>query len=627
MRLEVETLMQSEFFSPLDRHFARFIAELSGGEEGAIAAAALLASSQTSRGHVCADLSAFAGKAPGEALGEMPAGDQAGAGPPFPRIEDWMESLRRSAAVGKPGDYRPLVLDEHGRLYLYRYWRYEQELIGIIEERTAGPREDLDLSLLKEGIARLFPDSSEKPDRRRLAALAAVTRRFTVISGGPGTGKTTLVAAILALFLEQARVRKQRFRAALAAPTGKAAARLQSTMRAVLPSLACDDEIKRLFPAETFTVHRLLGAIAGSPYFRHDEGNPLPYDLVVVDESSMADLALMAKLARAVRREAPLILIGDKDQLASVEAGAVLGDICDTGAEHGFSGEFASLASSIAGVDIAAHPGVRRPAIGDSIMLLRRSYRFDSSSGIGALASAIREGDAGRALEILEGGNHPDIAFCELRDRRSIRERLTSIIDERREAFLRAASPEEALSFLNRSVILCALRSGPLGVEGINDFIEKGLAGRGLRGTGGRFYAGRPIMITRNDYELRLFNGDTGLVLEDGALGLRAFFPGEQGGPRSIPTVRLPLHETMYAASVHKSQGSEFDRVVLVLPPHGGPLITRELLYTAVTRARGTVELWGSREVIRAAVENPVRRFSGLREALWERGIEKPREE
>lgn len=621
MRYDAESLLRSEVFSPLDRHFARFIAGLSGGDEGALAAAALLASSQTSRGHVCADLSAFAGKAPEEAFGETTAGS----GSRFPKIEDWLESLRASEAVGRPGDYRPLVLDERARLYLYRYWRYEQELIGIIRERTAGICEGLDLSLLKEGIARLFPDSPEKPDRRRLAALAALTRRFTVISGGPGTGKTTLVAAILALFLEQARARKLRFRVALAAPTGKAAARLQSTIRAVLPSLDCDDEIKSLFPAETFTVHRLLGAIAGSPYFRHDGGNPLPFDLVVVDESSMADLALMAKLARAVRREAPLILIGDKDQLASVEAGAVLGDICDTGAEHGFSGGFASLASSVAGVDVGAKPGARRPGIRDSIMLLQRSYRFDSSSGIGALASAIRDGEAGRVLEILEGAKHPDIAFCELMDMRSIRERLTSIIDERRDAFLHAASPEEALSLLNRSVILCALRSGPLGVEGINDFIEKGLAGRGLKRAEGRFYAGRPIMITRNDYELRLFNGDTGIVLEDGAFGLRAFFPGERGGPRSIPTVRLPLHETVYAASVHKSQGSEFDRVVLVLPPHGGPLMTRELLYTAVTRARCTVELWGSREVIRAAVENPVRRFSGLREALWERGIEKPR--
>ncbi len=620
MRIDAEILIRSGRFSPLDRHFARFIARLSGDDEGMLPAAALLASSQTARGHVCADLPALAGKSIAESLGEWePEGEEL-SGLRFPEIDDWLGALRRSPAVGAPREYKPLILDERGRLYLYRYWRYERDLIEIINERTAVLREGVDLKLLKSGLARLFPDSPERPDWRRLAALAAVTRRFTVISGGPGTGKTTAVAAILALCMEQARARKTRFRAALAAPTGKAAARLQATIRSALPSLACDDEIKNCFPEEAFTVHRLLGAIAGSPYFRHDRDNPLPHELVVVDESSMTDLALMAKLARAVRSEAALLLIGDKDQLSSVEAGAVLGDICDTGAEHAFSGEFAALASSAAGVDVAARAGAHGSGIGDSIMLLRKSYRFGSSSGIGALAAAIREGRSARALEILEKGEYPDIAFFEVSDAHSVRKRLSSIIDGGYAAFVHAAGPEEALALLGRAVILCALRKGPFGVEGVNAFIEGSLIARGQISPEGRFYPGRPIMITRNDYEQRLYNGDTGIVRRDEAAGgaLRVFFPGEPGNPRSLPPIRLPAHETMYAVSIHKSQGSEFDRVVIVLPPQAGPLLTRELLYTAVTRARGSVEVWGRGELIAAAIENPVRRHSGLREALWE---------
>lgn len=620
MRIDAEILIRSGRFSPLDRHFARLIERLSGGDDGLLAAAALLASSQTARGHVCADLSALAGKSIAESLGEREFAGEDPSGLRFPEMNDWRRALHRSPAVGAPHEYRPLILDGRDRLYLYRYWRYERDLIEIIHERTAVPREGVDLRLLKGGLARLFPDPSETPDWRRLAALAAVTRRFTVISGGPGTGKTTAVAAILALCLEQARARKTSFRAALAAPTGKAAARLQATIRSALPYLACDDEIKNSFPEEAFTVHRLLGAIAGSPYFRHDRDNPLPHDLVVIDESSMADLALMAKLARAVRSEASLLLIGDKDQLSSVEAGAVLGDICDIGTEHAFSKEFTALTSSAAGVDIAARAGAHGSGVGDSIMLLRKSYRFGASSGIGALAAAIREGRAARAREILEKGEHPDIAFFEVSDTHSVRERLSSILDGDYAAFLRAADPEEALSLLNRAIVLCALRKGPFGVEGVNAFIEQCLTARGRISPEGRFYTGRPVMITRNDYEQRLYNGDTGIVRRDEAAGgaLRAFFPGEPGTPRSLPPMRLPAHETMYAVSIHKSQGSEFDRVVIVLPPQAGPLLTRELLYTAVTRARGSVEVWGRGEIISAAIENPVRRYSGLREALWE---------
>ncbi|UCG14407.1 MAG: AAA family ATPase, partial [Deltaproteobacteria bacterium] len=316
-RQDLNRLFSSGMLSSLDIHFAGFIARLAGDGVPDLMLAAALVSSFTREGHICVDLTRIAGK-------QWPGEKEDGKPVVCPPLDDWLESLRKSSAVGVAGEHKPLVLDDGARIYLYRYWDYQEKLAGAIEERTSDTDEAIDSRLLQDGLSRLFSDAKpEEIDWRVVAALTALTKRFCVISGGPGTGKTTTVASILALLLEQASPTKLRI--ALVAPTGKAAARLQEAIAAAKEELRCTDAIKEAIPEEASTIHRLLGSISDSPYFRHDEANPLPVDVVVVDEASMADLALMAKLVQALPAKVRLILLGDKDQLASVEAGAVLG--------------------------------------------------------------------------------------------------------------------------------------------------------------------------------------------------------------------------------------------------------------------------------------------------------------
>ncbi|MCX5909121.1 MAG: AAA family ATPase, partial [Deltaproteobacteria bacterium] len=315
-------------FSELDIQFARFLMRLSGKESPELFLAAALASSFRREGHICLNLSSVAGKAMGEGEGTWVC----------PGIESWLDILKQSSMVGNPGEFRPLIL-EGSRLYLYRYWNYEKQLADTLRGRAGREDLPLDAPLLQQGLSRLFPAEEDgEVNWQKVGAFGSVLKSLGVISGGPGTGKTFTVAGILALHLEQAKGRALRI--ALAAPTGKAAARLKESIRGAKEKLNGSPEIIAAIPEEASTLHRLLGGIPGSPYFRYNAENPLPVDLLVVDESSMVDLALLSKLTQAVPKEARLILLGDKDQLASVEAGAVLGDICDTGGIHLFSENF-----------------------------------------------------------------------------------------------------------------------------------------------------------------------------------------------------------------------------------------------------------------------------------------------
>ena len=472
---------------------------------------------------------------------------------------------------------------------------------------------------LKDGLARLFPeDGQEETDWQKVAAFTSVMKRFCVISGGPGTGKTFTVAKILALLLEQPGAEK--IRIALAAPTGKAAARLQEAIKNSKEKLNCREEIKKLIPEEASTIHRLLGSVPDSPYFRHNAENPLSAEVVVVDEASMVDLALLSKLAQAVPSTARLILLGDKDQLASVEAGAVLGDICDTGKVHGYSQNFCDALKKSAGEDVACPAeGIDGAGIRDSIVQLLRSYRFGAVSGIGEVSRAVNEGDGVRAMELMKSGSYGDIQWKELPRTEALPAVLKDRIIEGFSAYLKETDPAKAFDLFNRFRILCALREGPHGVHYMNLLIEQILKDEGLIKREGRWYAGRPVMITRNDYNLRLFNGDVGITLPDPKLGneLRVFFPAPDGSMRTFPPLRLPDHETVYAMTVHKSQGSEFDQVLFLMPDRSVPVLTRELVYTAITRAKEKVEVWGKEEVFKGAISRRIERISGLREALW----------
>ena len=359
---EFDRLHNSDLFTELDLQFAGFISRLSGADSLQIFLAAALASRSRREGHICVDLSSLAGK---------PLADGGANDLNCPEWSPWKEVLESSPAVGRPGDYRPLILDGT-HLYLYRYWNYEKRLAESLKARAGGPGAEADEPLLKDGLSRLFPEDNQKEtDWQKVAAFASVVKNFCVISGGPGTGKTFVVAKILALLLEQSR--NGYLRIALAAPTGKAAARLKEAIQKAKEKLAFSEEIKAAIPEEASTIHRLLRSIPGSPYFQHNEKNPLPADVVVVDEASMVDLALLSKLAAAVPASSRLILLGDKDQLASVEAGAVLGDICDTGHIHSFSPPFRLDLKAIAGEEVGGSPdGTTNPGCRTASSSLRR---------------------------------------------------------------------------------------------------------------------------------------------------------------------------------------------------------------------------------------------------------------
>lgn len=604
--IDLEILHKRTLLSPLDLHFAGFMERLSGAPRPELALAAALVSRVTREGHVCFDLSR-------QGLGPDDGGAQDIV---LPERGWWADRLRQSGVVGDPGEVKPLVLDRKGRLYLYRYWEYQDELARAVKERLGENPAEAERQVLRRGVAEVFPESGcDGVDWQKVAAVAAARRRFCVVSGGPGTGKTTTVARILALLARQHS--GARIRTALVSPTGKGAARLQEAMKKAKESLPFGEDVKALLPDEASTIHRLLGAVRGSPYFRFDKHRRLPVDALVVDEASMVDLALMSKLAQALPPASRFILLGDKDQLSSVEAGAVLGDICDSARVHPFSDAFCREIREICGYRLEG--GGAAPVLSDSIVRLSRSYRFDERSGIASLSRAVNEGDADGALQTLQHEGHVDLSWSPLPSRDS----LSSVLKDRAAAFhglFLGSDPRDLLRVLDRFRILCALREGPFGARAVNRLIERIFREqRFIRGEG-PWYRGRPVLVTRNDYSLHLYNGDVGIALPDPGAGgaLRVFFQAPDGALRAVHPVRLPEHETVYALTVHKSQGSEFDRVLFVLPDRDAPVLTRELIYTAITRARERVEVWGGNEVFRAAVSRSTFRLSGLRDALWE---------
>jgi exodeoxyribonuclease V alpha subunit len=604
----VDSLVKTDTFTPLDLHFARLMAGISGNGSPELFLAAALASRYRGEGHICFDLSSMAGKKVRE--------DDPGS-PACPKLGKWLSSLKAEEVVGKPGEYRPLILDG-SRLYLYRYWDYEKKLIDNLKGRVVNDPAEVEQELLKEALKRLFPENSPaETDWQKVAAFASALKRFCVVSGGPGTGKTFTVAKILALLLE---LKPEPLRISLAAPTGKAAARLQEAIETAREGLDCPENIKAAIPTEASTIHRLLKSIPDSPYFRFDAKTPLPADVVVVDEASMVDLALLSKLAQAIPPSSKMILLGDRDQLASVEAGAVLGDICDTGKEHGFSRDFSGLYQKMTGEKIGeGTDGQSEPGMRDSIVQLRKSYRFGPSSGIGEVSRAVNEGNSPRAVQLLRSGSYGDIQWRELPRSEALPSVLKERIIEGFRPYLKESEPSKVFDLFNKVRILCAVREGPYGVNSLKLLVEQVLRSEGLIRREGRWYRGRPVLITRNDYNLRLFNGDVGITLPDPEAGgdLRVFFPGPEGTPRKFPPLRLPEYETAFAMTVHKSQGSEFDKVLFLMPDRDVQVLTRELVYTAITRAKEKVEVWGKGEIFQTAVSRRISRASGLRDALW----------
>jgi exodeoxyribonuclease V alpha subunit len=565
----------------IDRHFSSFLCKQIACEVSDIFRLVLsLASSAVGQGNLCLNLADIAGQRVRLNGKELL----------LPQLDLLLELLGKSPVVSMNAQHhRPLVLDGSARLYLYRYWRYEHDLAEIILQKAGEVVGNIDAVKLQSSLARLFPGRAD--ERQKKAATVALQRQFCLISGGPGTGKTSTVVRILALLLEQEWGRKLRI--AMAAPTGKAAARLKASVNSIRQSLDCSDEVKSAIPEDVVTIQRLLGSISASTRFRHSAQNPLPFDIVIIDEASMVALPLMSALVAALKPDARLILLGDRDQLASVEAGAVLGDICGAGEENNTS------------------------PLSFSLVMLEKNYRFQSGSGIAEISRAVNAGLEREALALLKSKKTGTIVWQPSPAREELRSALSEKVIKGYQSYLEAVSPEEALKRFDRFRILCALRDGPYGVRGLNAVVENILGRKGLISPSSLFYAGRPVLVTINDYSMRLFNGDTGILFPDPDGGeLKVFFRTPDGGVRSIPPERLPEHETAYAMTIHKSQGSEFDCVVMLLPPVGSELLTRELIYTGLTRAKKTVEIWANEDVFCSAVMKKTERNSGLRDAL-----------
>jgi len=611
--------------SELDMHFAKFMTELGGSGDLRLAIAAALVSNCTRLGHICLDLKSLAVAPPveGKEVGEDLFGLDS---------RDWKMALRGTSVVGMPGENKPLILDGKARLYLYRYWEYQEILATLVKGRVTEDSSPIyfssnDVYSLKEALDRFFGrtpidrrgDEKHEIDWQKVAAFVSLRKKLCVISGGPGTGKTTTVAKILGLLIERLGIDAARI--ALAAPTGKAAARLQEAIKASKENLNCADNIRASIPEEATTIHRLLGTIAGSCYFRYNAENRLPVDIVVIDEASMVDLALMSKLIQAVPPEARLILLGDKDQLASVEAGAVLGDICDTGKLHVFSRDLCVELETYTGYKLVTPDKITNgSSVKDCIVQLEKSFRFGEDSGIRTISHAVNRGDGRQATGLLREKRFSDIRWVALPQRKALPAAIKKKVIIGFEGYLKAGDIYEAFELFDRFRILCALRKGSYGVEGINLEVEQILSDHGLIEAKRSWYRGRPLLITRNDYNLGLFNGDIGIIWTDvsGDSDLTAFFRSADGTVKRFHPVRLPEHETVYAMTVHKSQGSEFDTVLFVLPDKEYPVLTRELIYTGITRAKEDVEIWGKEDVFHIAVSRPTERMSGLRDALWD---------
>lgn len=529
-------------------------------------------------------------------------------GLPWPDPAAWAAVLASSDAVVQrdpdtgeptaptdPTVTRPLVFDGT-RVYLERYWRYERQVGDrlLSAGATATDQPDAELEAL---LDRFFPpQGSGEVDLQRRAASVALRRKVTVLAGGPGTGKTHTVARFLAAAHTRAASAQLPLSVALAAPTGKAATRMAEAVARAVEELDLDEEVADAMQAvASSTLHRLLGYRPGRGY-RHDSATPLPHDVVVVDETSMVDLPLMARLLDALRPDARLVLVGDPFQLASVEAGAVLGDV----------------------VGPAARDSTAEGPISESVLVLQRVRRFEEGSAIARLASAVRDGDAAAALSVLHDPDAPEVSIVHPDDASAL-DAVRRTVTLHSAEVVGAALEGDATAALGASLelkVLCATRWGPTGSVAWREQIERRLPGQvpGLR-TDLTWYAGRPVIVTRNDYLTGVFNGDTGITVERD--GRKVVVVDSANGPTELSPAMLGHLETWWAMTVHKSQGSEFDHVVLSLPTARSRILTNELVYTGITRGRQRVTVVASDEAFRSAVERPIRRASGLQARLW----------
>lgn len=653
----LERWVERGWLRALDKAFVGFLHELDPQADPLVLLAAALTSHQLGHGHVCLDLFETL-KAPDFALSLPPEGDLSSGVMLLPSqlLEGldgahWCHALAASPLVALAVDgsaaaqSRPLVLSGK-RLYLRRYWTYERHIDSALRQRLAV--QEAVSADLPQRLNGLFdqPPPDGVVDWQKLACALATRGAFSIVTGGPGTGKTTTVVRLLALLQAPAVEQGTALRIRLAAPTGKAAARLTESISQQVRSLQVPDAVREKIPTEVTTVHRLLGSRPGTRHFRHHAGNLLPLDVLVVDEASMIDLEMMANLLDALPPHARLVLLGDKDQLASVEAGAVLGDLCRDAEAGWYSPDTRQWLENVSGETLAgsglqedldtSHP------LAQQVVMLRYSRRFGEGSGIGQLARWVNQQNPEQARQLLDAGSH-DLFCLHLKGEHDRALERLVLDGQGSDAqgyryylnLLRTTRPaaetprddlrwtdwaRQLLQAFDAFQLLCAVRKGPWGVEGLNQRITAALLKARLIDSDQQWYEGRPVLMTRNDYGLGLMNGDIGIALklpesDGGPQVLRVAFPRNdgQGGVRFVLPSRLNDVETVYAMTVHKSQGSEFAHTALILPDALNPVLTKELIYTGITRAKDRFSLIETRGgVFEEAVRRKVKRLSGL---------------
>ncbi|WP_312770320.1 exodeoxyribonuclease V subunit alpha [Pseudoxanthomonas mexicana] len=607
----LDALHKGGHLRTLDHALAQSLRRLDRDTPDAVLAAAALASLAVAKGHAGVRLGAV------DALVEAEIA--------WPDADAWTRQLAASRWVDTPDDatavadpHAPLVL-EGGLLYLRRYREYERALALGLQRIATQPVPEAGIEPLALLFGRLFPQATHD-DRQARAAALALRHALLLVTGGPGTGKTTTTARLLVLLVAQAlHAGRASPRIALAAPTGRAAERMAESVRQAVQALAAmgvDADLLAALPTSGTTLHRMLGTIPDSPRFRHDGDNPLPFDVVVVDEASMIDLPLMAKLVDAVASGTRLVLLGDPDQLPSVEAGDVLAAILGAAGEgdameRGDADVLRPLLGDADNTSVLAQEGgeARFPGIR---VHLQRGWRQSEALDLAPLAAAVREGDADAALAQLRAGTLSNVHF---------HEGLADPLELQRDDLLahfralgHTATPADALAQSTRLRLLTAVREGPQGARTLNARIERLLAEGGGSGRAPQgHFQGQLLIVTENSYRHRLFNGDIGVCMRDAAGTLVAWFPGDDAGhPRAFHPAALPAHESAFAMTVHKAQGSEFDTVWLLLPARGNRVLSRELVYTGITRARRALHVAGSEAVIREALARHAGRWSGL---------------
>jgi len=628
---EIAALTEAGELRRLSGAFARFIGQLGDATAPLVLAAAVL-SELEGHGHSCLQLTDLA-QGPAALLGWSEEQWQAlarAAGPLPKKPEAWRKLLLGCNQVWTPGEFdyeQPLVLDGE-RLYLRRYWR-DETLVALAVRQRAESARPVDVALARTWLDRLFPPNPETPgpDWQKLACAVALRGSIAIITGGPGTGKTYTVARLLALLFATA-PEASRQRVALAAPTGKAAARLKQSIDKALNELA--DRVGADLPLRELTarmgaartLHSLLGARPDTRAFAHHRGNPLDVDVLIVDEASMVHLEMMGSLLDALPPEATLILLGDKDQLASVEAGAVLGDLCHDADAGNYDDDTLRYAEQASGDTIPPHYRAAGGPLAQQTVMLRHSRRFGGP--IGQLALAVNGGDAARADQVLRAGEG-GVRWIEGAQQGHLLQLAQAGYAPYLEV-LRAGPGagghedwvRQVLQRFEAFRILCAVRDGEWGVTGLNEAIAVRLEQGRLLRRGGEWYVGRPVMVTRNDYATRVFNGDIGVTLPDPARAgaLRVYFL-EGDAVRSVLATRLRNVETAFAMTVHKSQGSEFAHTVLALPRERNAVLTRELVYTGITRAsREFTLVTPAAAVLFDAIAVKTHRTSGLRDLI-----------